>query len=219
MRRARCQNASKRTAGFSLLEVLVALSLLALIMAAMPSVVQLARRTWESSQAIDAAGSQRIAERFLRDRIAQAMPLAQKRADGSAPVLFEGVADRVTFVAPSVDGPPGTGLFVFEVRSSRGSRGEMTVLLAWRPYRPALNGDGGSESGGERIVLEDVTMFGLRYLGRQTATGERVWTEAWARSNALPELVELRIVSRDGVVASPPTMVIELLAHDVVGGR
>jgi general secretion pathway protein J len=219
MRQARCQSARKSTTGFSLLEVLVALSLLALIMAAMPSVVQLARRAWESSAAIDGAGSRAIATRFLRDRLAQAMPLTQKRADGSTPVLFEGAADRVTFVAPSVDGPPGTGLFAFEVRTRRGSRGDMVVLLRWRPYRPTLEGDASSEGGGERVVLEDAARFALRYFGRQAATAERGWSDVWPRSNAMPELVELRVESRDAVVTRPLRLVIELLAQDVVGGR
>jgi general secretion pathway protein J len=219
MRGRRCRNARKRSAGFSLLEVLVALSLLALIMAAMPSVVQLARRAWESSQAIDAAGSQQIATRFLRDRIAQAMPLAQKRADGSAPVLFEGAADRVTFVAPSIDGPPGTGLFIFDLIASGATGGQKSVLLRWRPYRPTMEGNGGIEGAGERVVLEGVTTFGLRYFGRQTATGVRGWSDVWPRASSMPELVELRIVSRNSLVANPPPMVIELLAQDVAVDR
>lgn len=219
MMRARCHGARKRSAGFSLLEVLIALSLLALIMAAMPSVLQLARRAWESSQAIDEAGSRAIATRFLRDKIAQAMPLAQKHPDGSAPVLFEGTADRVTFVAPSIDGPPGTGLFIFDLIASGATGGQKSVLLRWRPYRPTLEGNGGTEGVGERSVLEGVTTFGLRYWGRQAATDVRGWSDVWQRASSMPQLVELRIVARDPLVANPPAIVIELLAQDVAVGR
>lgn len=197
---------------------MVALSLLALILAAMPSVVQLARRAWESSEAIDRAGSDAVAVRFLRDRIAQAMPLAGKLADGSAPVLFEGAADRVMFVAPAIEGPPGTGLFVFDVGFHRAANGRMAVVLRWRPYQPAFE-DQALAQLSERIVLDDVASFGLRYFGRQAETGVRAWSEVWPRSNLMPELVELRLVSRARLVGDPGPMVIELLAQDVTAGR
>jgi hypothetical protein len=125
----------------------------------------------------------------------------------------------VTFVAPSIDGPPGTGLFMFELIASGPTAGQTSVLLRWRPYRPTLEGNGSSEGGGERVVLEGVTTFGLRYFGRQAATGVRGWADVWPRSNAMPELLELRIVVRDGLLANPPPMVIELLAQDVAVGR
>ncbi len=187
-------------------------------MAAMPSVVQLARRAWASAQAIDRAGSNAIATRFIRDRLAQAMPLAQKRADGSAPVLFEGTADRVTFVAPSVNGPTGTGLFVFDARATRSTAGQMGVLLAWRPFAPTLEVQGVASTG-ERIVLSDVASFGLRYFGQTSSTSERQWSETWPRSSFLPELVELTLMTRDALAAKPAPMVIELLAQDVAAER
>jgi general secretion pathway protein J len=215
----RRQGARRCAAGFSLLEVLISLALLALIMAAMPGVLQLARRAWQSSEAIDRAGSQQIAMRFLRDRIAQAMPLTSKVTDGSAPVLFEGTVGRVMFVAPSIEGPPGTGLFVFDLSSTASTGGLTAVVLRWRPYRPALGNDDDAAITGERVVLEDVASFGLRYFGRTVANGERGWSGSWPRSNVLPELVELRLVSRDRLIANPLPIVIELLAQDVAAGR
>lgn len=201
-------------AGFSLLEVLVALALLTLIMIAMPGTLQLGRRAWDSSDTIDRAGSAAIAVGFVQNRISRSMPLQQKRADDSRHVAFDGRPNAITFVAPSIDGPPGAGLFIFELATSAGTGAQDILLLRWWPYQPAFE-DSRPAPVGERILLRDVTGFSLRYFGRAAAGVGRGWAERWQRASLLPELVEFRLTSRTDLVADPPAITIELLAQNV----
>ena len=196
-------------AGFSVLELLVSLALLALILTALPTTLQMGKRAWSTAEALDRSATVAVVATFVRERVAQAMPVQQRGDGGASAVAFNGRGDGLSFVAPALDGPTGQGLFVFEIALTAAAHGHGRLVLRWRPYSPGADG-GKAPAADERSLIEDVTAFGVRYFGSSPSGGGRDWFDSWQGRNALPELVEVRLeTSRDAGAARMP-MVIEL---------
>jgi prepilin-type N-terminal cleavage/methylation domain-containing protein len=200
-------------AGFTLLELLVSLALLALILAAIPSALQMGRRAWQTSEQIDRSGSVAVVSSFIENRIARAMPLFRRTADGTARVVFLGTPGNIVFVAASVDGPMGAGLFLFDLTTRVTEAGGNALVLKWSAYRPTPVPDQWPQTE-ERVLVTDVSAFSLRYFGQQKPNGNRGWSDDWNSAMVLPELVEFRLTAKTATVANSLPVVIALLAQD-----
>lgn len=91
----------KRAAGFTLLEVLAALVLLALLLVGVYSGLRTATRSVRSgTAAIERVDQVRSAQQFLRRELAQSMVQPIGRTDHGEPIYFEGSAREMRYVAP-----------------------------------------------------------------------------------------------------------------------
>src|SRR5262245_22829046 len=95
--------------GFSLMEMLVSLVILALVLALLPGAFRLARQVWTATAVLDRDGGRDAGLDFLETRLAEAMPLFEPGKAGLVNILFNGRRDRLRFVAPSRNGPAGAG--------------------------------------------------------------------------------------------------------------
>lgn len=178
--------------GFSVLEVIVALTLLALVLAALPGALQLGRKAWRSAALADHTAGDMVTARFVRDRVGQSLPLLRKRQDGALEVAFRGEAHGLRFVSPMVDGPLGTGLFTFDLAARPDERGRTALVLSWAPFRPSGTADSATA---ERVLISELAAFELRYFGSSAQTGARTWSDTWVDGQSLPELVEVRLAT------------------------
>lgn len=222
-------------AGFTLVEVLVSMALLALILALLPVALKLGSRAWSTSARLQHEQARAVAESYLAARLALAMPLQQRDAQGVSRIVFRGSPRSLTFVATSSGGPAGTGLFAYDLAVRSDGAGRESLWLAWRPYRPLASAladtgaDTGVDAGAEaasssragestvadRVLVPDLADFGLRYFGLQN--GARQWSDGWQRTDALPELVELSLSARSPAPAAPPLpLVIELRLREIL---
>lgn len=199
-----CGNSSRHEAGFSLLELLVSLALLALILVAMPSLLRLGERAREASEDLDRSGAPGAALAFMEQRLAQAMPGYERNADGRLTVTFRGRPDNVSFVAPSALGPAGGGLYRFELRANAEVDGARALALRWSLYRPSTAEADASPPTQERILVANIAGLGLRYFGRPKPDAEPAWFDEWTRTDLLPDLVELRVAAPPGPRAPSP---------------
>ena len=95
---ARIGKSSER--GFTLLELTIALTLLALLSAVLFGSLRLAGRSTDGGQAkVDAAASMRLAQDFLRTNLEAQHPLRMRKILES-PLLFSGTRDELRY-APS----------------------------------------------------------------------------------------------------------------------
>jgi general secretion pathway protein J len=203
-RRARRPSRGHRTAGFTLLEILVATTLLAAALA-------LAFATLRASSATANRGEQqaqrsermRAVEGFLRRRVASTLPIAfDLNEQTGIPVRFIGEPDRIRFVAdlPNYLGRGGPHLHDIRVVDSRrgGLRLEagFAVVMANEvveersPRPPELLADG----------LREVR-FRYRSLAPDNRIGE--WEERWEQGDRLPLQVSIDIVDQRGDVWPP----------------
>jgi hypothetical protein len=178
------------------MEMLVAIAILALVLAALPGAFRLAHRTWDATAVLDRQARQEGAHRFVRARLAEAMPLFEQSTTGLVHLLFSGTSDAVSFVAPSANGPQGAGLYRFTLQAR--ARGAGSALIATvAPYTPA--GAAGEDASEEHVLLEDIGGVRLRYFGSGGLRQAPAWQEQWPRRDALPQAVELSIIGSGSV--------------------
>lgn len=179
---------SPAQAGFTLLEILVALVVLGALLLALAQGTDFGLRAWTAQQRVLAAqGDVDAVDRALRRLVANAEPASPLET-----AVFSGQAHTLAFrsvlplglAAAGTDGRATLGL---------GVDAEHRLVLRWAPYRHVVR-IGPAPPAREEVLLRGVERIDLAY-GRAPQAGGG-WVEAWAEP-ALPALVRLRIVFAD----------------------
>jgi prepilin-type N-terminal cleavage/methylation domain-containing protein len=200
-------------AGLTLIELLISLTLLALLTAALPSTMQLVTRAWKTSAAIVTVAPGAANLNILEQRLAEAMPLTETTANGERGLAFRGTADALTFVSPLLQGPAGAGLYRFEVYAAASDATAAAVpMLRVSPFVPDSRNRAAPAAGDERPLLRVPATMNFRYYGSPKLNEPPVWQPAWTRTDTLPQMVELslRNASAPDVEAPPLRVVLRL---------
>ena len=179
-----------RSRGFSLMEVLAALALLALLLAGVYSGIRTASRSVSAgSAAVERLDAVRSAQQFLRRELAQAMTqqLAKNPGNDEA-IFFKGDARSMSFVAPLPGylgrlGPQAQTLEL--VDNGKGGR-RLQVRFALLP-------PGGQPlaPGPPQVLLEDLREGGFQYRGFDAQGRVGAWSSDWPQGSRLPQLVRI----------------------------
>lgn len=194
----------KRSAGFSLIEVLLATALMAAGLAlAFSTLVNATRATERAETMAQRSERLRAVQAFLRRQIggALAIPYAVETGTGEATV-FEADRDQLKFVAPMPGYLSRGGPYVQTFRLVRGADG-----LRLEFDHQLLTPDGPIENEREpEILLEGIAEggFALRTLDDQGEPGP--WLDDWDLTAQVPHLVRLELRLREPG-ASWPTLV------------
>jgi general secretion pathway protein J len=183
-----------RDAGFSLIELIVSLALLAMILALLPGAFRTGKRGWETAAVLEQRAVADASVDFLRHRLAEAVPLFDRDESGRARLAFSGGPSQVNFVAIAPSGPDGGGLYRFGVTTQPGAApGSSALVLRMAPFRQ--QGLENPAPASEHVLMSGIGSLQLRYFGIPAEGGEAVWTDNWQREDRLPDLVELLAVS------------------------
>jgi general secretion pathway protein J len=180
--------------GFTLLEVLVAIGLLALLLALAYGSIRAAVQATRSGEALIARSEEmRAAQTFLRRQFAGIMPLPYDTdMQNGIQYLFEGNADAISFVAPmpgylSRGGPHVQRLALVNHRG--------TLQLEFNHSQ--LNGfESGDVVGGERepvVLATGIASARFEFRQREADGVLGPWTSAWDMPNMLPQQVRLAV--------------------------
>ncbi|MCW2318879.1 type II secretion system protein J (GspJ) [Rhodoblastus acidophilus] len=197
----------RRCDGFTLLEILVTLSLLAAVIATLAGGLRLGTRAWESARVGASLDEANLIVRALAGQLARAFPAKLPRADGSSIVAFDGGPEWCRFVALSDGMANWGGLVTTEI-----GRDDMRALDAWtQVFRES---DFGVTRQGMRSIRLSDALLDLRfsYFG-SPALGERPrWRDDWHAAPAPPRLVRLivRLRGTSGPVESAVTVALPL---------
>ncbi len=188
IRRSACKQSAR---GFTLLEVLMALVLLALLLSLAWASMRAAIQSSRSGEALIARTEQlRTVQTFLRRQLSQAMPIAYEQVtDQGREVRFEGSADELVFVAPMPGYLSRGGAHVQTLRFAGAGRGQRLEF-----NHAQLNGyDADSPKfGDEAVVLMEGISRGSFEFRELDESGElRDWSSDWDASERLPLMVRL----------------------------
>ena len=206
---ARMPASGDSSAGFTLLEMLVALAILALFASVLPQAYGLVRRTWTLSAELSRDNPEQTARAFLSTRIAEATPVFDRKSEGDE-IAFAGTAETLSFVAPLIHSPRGSGLYRFRLAVGPDAAGRNALLVSHEPYGPPVQRDAFNPAPPAADVqrLAPAAAIRLRYFGRPAPREKAQWLPAWSRIDALPDLVELSLVRENGT--QMPPLAIEL---------
>jgi general secretion pathway protein J len=202
-------------AGFTLMEVLVSLVLLALLLGLLAGGLRYARSTWDATARLEELAAFDMAETFLRGRLAEAMPLYEQRRAGTVRALFQGTSDSMSFVAPAPNGPAGAGLYRYTLEAAAGTGpGRRTLVVKLAPHLPWISDSAGAPPE-QYDLIRKIRSVSFRYFGSGELRGEPAWHSVWPRADTLPSLVEIAI-ARDDREGGPIFLTIELRLQAVM---
>lgn len=192
------------SAGFTLLEMLVALAILALFASVLPQAYGLVRRTWTLSGELARDNPEHTARAFLASRISQTTPIFDRKTEGDE-IAFTGGEDSLGFVAPMIHAPKGGGLYRFRIFIAPDAAGRSALMVSHEPHGPPIQRDGFGPAppAPEMHRLAPAAALRLRYFGRPALREKPQWLTAWSRVDAIPDLVELSISREDGTQMPP----------------
>lgn len=208
----------RRAGGFSLLEVLLAITLLALLLAGAMSGIRAATRAMHSGeQAIERTNRLRVAQEFIRRELGRSLPLAFGQEHGSgANFVFQGENDFLRFVAPMPGHLSRGGPYVQTLELARGRNGLQLVFT-----HNMLNGfdlDKLKPDDGQPVLLLDGIRRGrFEYRKFDDQNELEDWKDEWENPSMLPVMVriDLEMTPESGLIW--PTMEIPLIL-DTSGG-
>ena len=200
--------------GFTLLELLVAITLLGLLMAALFGGLRLGMRVWETADArLDASMRTHVVQDFIRQRFAEMLPLETvppelAEADVSQPV-FVGTIEAVRF-ASLLPENLGAGVYLMELALVESGHvdGTASLVLRWFPLAPA---DRTAEEVGptERVLIEDVVALELSYFGTMDSAQPPDWQQVWEGRPDLPRLIRVRLSFPENDAREWPELIIQ----------
>jgi general secretion pathway protein J len=179
--------------GFTLVELLIALVLMALISALLFGSLKVAGRSSDAGDAkAEATASMRLASDFLRTEIEEQHP-QRMRHIAEFPLLFSGAPDQLEFAAPVPSRIQGGGVWLYRLRVA--TDGDKSTLVLDRMV-PDVNAQALPQfTGNDRSVLaDDITDIKLQYFGRDDGADASVaptWRDRWDSRQTLP--LEIRI--------------------------
>lgn len=178
----------RRSAGFSLIEILVAMTLTGLVLAAIAMVTAKWLPAWQRGLG-RVQQSELVAlalDRMAADLAAAAFLPAVR---GGAKPLFDGSADRVIFVREVLAPGASRGLEIVELVPVPDGRGSAMVRRT-APYAPQADGALPPFGAPVRLLRPPVSVS-FSYAGR-----DGVWHDVWRGEEELPRAV--RMVVREG---------------------
>jgi general secretion pathway protein J len=164
-------------AGFTLLEVVIALTIFALMGAILYGAFSVSHRAVEKAQGTATQSQkQRSVADLLGSYVRSAFPYRESAQETAA--FFQGEADNVTFVSAYSQGMGGRGMAKIQIAAGEGGGGRAVLRLEeTTPVR--INAEAGAAAGQTySVVLQDgVKQFRLAYLDPQAEA--ETWEERW----------------------------------------
>ncbi|MBN8737082.1 MAG: prepilin-type N-terminal cleavage/methylation domain-containing protein [Xanthomonadales bacterium] len=207
---------TRRQAGFTLLEILLALALLALVMLGVWGALAGATRVRRGADAVMAQSEEvRSVQQFLRRHVAAAGIQPWVTETGTRARMFEGNAASMSYVAPLPLQSGHAGLYLQTLSIEQGGQG-MTLWLAYQPYT------GDAPASGEpvrHVLLRDLRGGRFQYLAAAAFGKPAAWRDDWLTTGGLPLAVRVHVDPGWRARVPFPDMVIPLHSGEGFGAQ
>ena len=203
---------SRACRGFTLLEFLVALTILALMLGMTMNSLGFSVRTSNSVESSILATEQvHLAQRALRRQIQQAVPLMRRMETGPDRLDFAGQAKVLEFVAPlsGVGSYAGLHRIRLEIEDNTGFDGDGGRIVMYYARDASVTEPQWTDAGGSVLVMDGFASGEFDY-SSETAPAGVDWVREWRDQSRLPGLVRVRVEYPDGSERAAPDLVIAI---------
>ena len=206
--------ANKRQRGFTLIEILIAMTLLGLLMAMLFGGLRLGTRAWEASdvRSADLARLEAV-QGFIRRALTGAYPLITTGDDDAKrKITFTGGTQAVEFTAlmPAHFGVGGFYSITLAVEDGADDRRLVfrRQLFQSGAEETSPPPAAGADEEKEKILLDRISKAEFSYFGATEKDETPAWRDEWQDQKSLPDLVRLNVTFADGDKRTWPEIVI-----------
>jgi len=197
--------------GFTLIELIVAMVLLAVMMSLLYSGVSFALRSWDAGDANGRrVADRRIGENFVRRELTELFPMRWKDPM-TLKFAFDGAADHLRFVSSRPADVSGGGLSLVGIDVEQGEAPKSSNLV----MRRAMPDDAARDFGPldqvkPTVLLEDVGAVSFAYFGAENDFTDPQWYDQWTFEGRIPSLIRISMRGSDGSPMPALTVRMEL---------
>ena len=189
----------RRPTGFTLIEVVVAMALLATIMVLLYSGLTFALRSWDAGDANGRrVADRRLGENFMRREMTELFPLRWKNAT-MLKFAFEGEKDHLKFASSRPAGLGQGGLSLVSIEVAERDRVRNLVMRRALPDDEAVD-FGPLDKAEPSLLVANVESVAFSYFGAENDFTEPKWVDKWEFASALPTLIRVSVKTTDGRV-------------------
>jgi general secretion pathway protein J len=180
--------------GFTLMELLVAMTLLGMLMTVLFGSLRFGTRVWEATERISRdEGEVHAIRTFLQERLEQSLPMTLRLADGRFETVFVGEETSLR-LASSMPDSIGFGPYVMRLTltpaDDRDAGGDLT--FRWRIIDDGIGLT--TEGVEERVILDALSGIRFAYSGRKPRQDTApAWHPTWRDQERLPELIRVDV--------------------------
>lgn len=209
--------AARHAAGFTLLEILLALALLAFVMLGVWGALAGATRITRSANAVMTQGEQvRTVQQFLRRYVSVAEMQPYVTTATSPARIFHGDAMSMQYVAPLPAQSGHAGLYLQTLSLVKGNDGDVALRLEYQPYTGEVAASGKPTT---HRLLANLHGGKFQYLAAAAFGKPAAWRDDWQAVNGLPLAVRIHLDPAWRARVPFPDMVIPLRTGEGFGSR
>ncbi len=187
---------SKQQRGFTLLEMMVAFSLLALLFLALFSSFHTISRGWEAAdRKLLKTEDTRLISEFLRNQLSQTIVVQIKGEKGSV-YAFEGTDQYVRYAAPLQPLQHQGGIYLIELSVERAGS-ERKLEMRYAPYRPDMSWDDAFKEVEPVLVYNGLGLVHFDYYAAESDKDDPRWQTEWVDKPVYPLLMRVMIEGKD----------------------
>lgn len=183
-------------AGFTLLELLVVVALLALIVALILSAIEAASGALKVIGRRIEEGSTDSVQFVLRQIVSQARPIRKSALNPEDGRMMDGNRESMRFITSFAAGGQYGGLIetILLIRPPAIQGGLADLVIRQAIFRrPLPSAPPAPLQGRDVLILPSIAQLSLRYFGKPDDNSQPIWSHTWSNATRLPLLVEISV--------------------------
>jgi general secretion pathway protein J len=190
--------------GFTLVELLVAMTVLGLISLALLGSLRFGATAWNRSDGQGGSVEQiELAETVLRRALVSAYPYLSASDPTDPHILFAGTDSRISFLAPAPEALGGVGFARFTIAAEPGESGVRLMIGA--TLELATDGVAARPPS---VLVKGLDRVSFAYYGTDGPEAAPAWHDSWNDRFALPGMIRISGAFPVGDVRHWPDLVI-----------